>query len=242
MLAFANIPVMHTMPEAWHSGASSSQAALRLRNPESLWPMARTPNAFYPITSHLPRYESEPGCWSQGRLPAPILQWLPFGSRSLLTAPLACGKGLATNRRVDGVEGAQSMDVGNAADGDRIAQILNLALRISELRPRGKTRAVWIARSREVIPVAGHLFSQLPIGRSPVPRRLIQVVEDVPELGEVESESRLPAAIKPERLGALGHHYRRRRPSIRAVGRPKGGANPASGFRSRLWLVGSAIV
>ena len=46
------------------------------------------------------------------------------------------------------------MDIRNAANDDRIAQILNLALRIGERRPRGKAGAVWIARSREVDPVA----------------------------------------------------------------------------------------
>jgi hypothetical protein len=76
---------------------------------------------------------------------------------------LPCGKGLATHRRVDGLEDAQSMDIRNAANGERIAQILNLALRIGERRPRGKARAIWIVPSREVDPVAGHLLSQLPI-------------------------------------------------------------------------------
>ena len=47
----------------------------------------------------------------------------------------------------------------------KIAQILNLAPRSGERRPRGKARAVWISRSREVDPVAGHLLSQLPICR-----------------------------------------------------------------------------
>src|SRR5260370_39619680 len=84
------------------------------------------------------------------------------------------------------------MDIRNAANGDRIAQILNLVLRISEHRPRGKARAIWITRSREVGPVAGHLLRQLPICRSPVPGRLVQVVEDIPELGEM---ARAPARV-----------------------------------------------
>src|SRR5580658_1625852 len=82
---------------------------------------------------------------------------------------LSCGKGLATHRRVDSIEGTQFMDIRNAANGDRIAQILNLALRIDERRPQGKARAVWIARSCEVDPVARHLLSQPPICRGPVP-------------------------------------------------------------------------
>ena len=41
----------------------------------------------------------------------------------------------ASHRRVDGVEDLQRIDIRNAANGDRIAEILNLALRIRERRP-----------------------------------------------------------------------------------------------------------
>jgi hypothetical protein len=58
---------------------------------------------------------------------------------------LPCGKGLATHRRVDGIEGAQAMEICHAAHGDRIAQILNLALRVGKCVPRGKVWAVRIA-------------------------------------------------------------------------------------------------
>jgi len=58
---------------------------------------------------------------------------------------LPCGKGLATHRRVDGIEDGQSVDIRNASNGDRIAQILNLALRVGKRRPRGKTLVVRIA-------------------------------------------------------------------------------------------------
>jgi hypothetical protein len=50
---------------------------------------------------------------------------------------LPCGKGLATHRRVYRIEDTQATDVCNAAHRDRIAQILNLGLRVCERRPRG---------------------------------------------------------------------------------------------------------
>jgi hypothetical protein len=53
------------------------------------------------------------------------------------------------------------MDICNAAYRDRIAQILNLAVRVGECRPQGKVVAVRIARPREVDPVTGYLLSQL---------------------------------------------------------------------------------
>lgn len=112
------------------------------------------------------------------------------------------------------------MDIRDAANGDRIAQILNLAFRIGERRPRRKTRPVWIAGSRKVDPVAGHLLSQLPISRSPVPGRLVQVVEDIPELGEV--------ARAPTRVDGAGRE--RRLLSKRVV---KDGALPRSGLQPR---------
>jgi hypothetical protein len=58
---------------------------------------------------------------------------------------LLSGEGLATYYRIDGIEDAQSLDICNASNDDRIAQILNLALPIGKARPRRKTRTVWIA-------------------------------------------------------------------------------------------------
>jgi hypothetical protein len=58
---------------------------------------------------------------------------------------LPCGKGLATHRRVDGIDDTQPVDIRNASNGDRIAQILNLALRVGKRRPRRKTLVVRIA-------------------------------------------------------------------------------------------------
>src|SRR5882672_6675119 len=56
---------------------------------------------------------------------------------------------------------------------------------VSERRPKGKTDAVRISRSRKVDPVAGHLLGHSPICTAPGPRRLVQMVEDIPELGKV---------------------------------------------------------
>jgi hypothetical protein len=52
---------------------------------------------------------------------------------------------LATHRRVDGIEDTQPVDIRNACNGDRIAQILNLALRVGKRRPGRKTLVVRIA-------------------------------------------------------------------------------------------------
>jgi hypothetical protein len=49
------------------------------------------------------------------------------------------------HRRVDGIEDTQPVDIRNASNGDRIAQILNLALRVGKRRPRRKTLVVRIA-------------------------------------------------------------------------------------------------
>jgi hypothetical protein len=86
---------------------------------------------------------------------------------------------------IHGVKDGQAIDIRHAANDDRIGEILDLALCLDERRPRGQTWAVWIARLCEVDPVAGHFASQFPISRGPLPGRLVQVVEDVPELGEV---------------------------------------------------------
>jgi hypothetical protein len=48
-------------------------------------------------------------------------------SQSSICNGLPRGKGLATHRRVDRIEGAQAMDTCNTANDDRIAQIANLA-------------------------------------------------------------------------------------------------------------------
>jgi hypothetical protein len=65
--------------------------------------------------------------------------------RSTKSARLPCGKLLATHRRIDGIEDTQTMNIGNAAHGDRIAQISNLTLRVGKRRPRGKAWTVRIA-------------------------------------------------------------------------------------------------
>jgi len=83
---------------------------------------------------------------------APDVRILASPDRDRGTAPvysickgLPCGKGLATHVRVDGIEDAQSVDIRNASNGDRIAQILNLALCVGKRRPRGETLVVRIA-------------------------------------------------------------------------------------------------
>src|ERR1022692_2590099 len=112
--------------------------------------------------------------------------------------PLACRKRFAAHHGVDGVEDGHAIDIRHATNDDRIGEILDLALRIGKRRPRGKAWAVWIARLREVDPVAGHLAGQFPVSRSPVPGRLVQVVEDVPELGVV---ARAPTPVYGARPG-----------------------------------------
>src|ERR1700683_4522139 len=104
---------------------------------------------------------------------------------AIACGPLPCGKGLAAHHGVDGVEDGQASNIRHAANGDRIGEILDLAVSVDERRPHGKTWAVWIARLGEIHPVAGYLTGQFPISRGPVPGRLIKVVEDIPELGEV---------------------------------------------------------
>src|ERR1039457_5441759 len=101
-----------------------------------------------------------------------------------LDATLPRGKWLATCARVDGIEDPKTIDISHPVHGDRIAEIQNLALPVGERWPRGKG-AVRIARPGEVDPVAGYFLGHLPICRSPLPRLLIQMVEDIPELGEV---------------------------------------------------------
>ncbi len=63
----------------------------------------------------------------------------------LSLSQLPCAKWLASQRRVDGIEDGQPFDICYATYGDRITQILNLALRVGERRPLGKVRAVRIA-------------------------------------------------------------------------------------------------
>ncbi len=108
-----------------------------------------------------------------------------FYSRRPLQRPLMCGKWLAAHGRVDGIEDGQALDIRHATNGDRIGEMLDFALRVGERRPRGEARPVRIARLREVGPLAGHLLSQLPICCRPAPGRPVEVVEDIPELGEV---------------------------------------------------------
>ena len=62
----------------------------------------------------------------------------------LILKGLPRGKGFATHRR-DSIEGAKAMDICNAAHGDRIAQIANLAHHVGKRRPRRKTLAIRIA-------------------------------------------------------------------------------------------------
>src|SRR5271163_2381127 len=57
-----------------------------------------------------------------------------------------CSKWLATHGCVNGIEDAQAIDIRHSTDGDRIAEIQDLAIRVGERGPRGKTRAVRIAR------------------------------------------------------------------------------------------------
>src|SRR5260370_10720045 len=90
----------------------------------------------------------------------------------------------ATHRRIDSIEDLQTNNVRYSTDGDRIAEIDDLAIGVKR-RPHGHALAVRIARSREVDPVAGHFLGHFPICHAPVPRRLIEMIEDIPELGEV---------------------------------------------------------
>jgi hypothetical protein len=49
-------------------------------------------------------------------------------------------------------------------------------------------------------------YRQLPIGSSPVPRRLIQVVKDIPELGEVAcTPTCIHGAGRERRLSEVHH-------------------------------------
>src|SRR5271169_3393324 len=130
------------------------------------------------------------------------------------------GECRASHGRVDSIENAEALKIRHSTDRDRIGEILDLSLRVGERRPRGKARAVWIARLREVDPVVGHLAGQFPISRSPVPGRLVQVVEDVPELGVV---ARTPTCVH----GA----GRKRRLLLKRVVKDR--SHPGSGLQPR---------
>src|ERR1700733_8173595 len=99
--------------------------------------------------------------------------------------PLSRGKWLATHTRVDVIKNLQAGDIRHPVDGDRIADCQGPALRVGERWPRGKVRTVRIARSRKIDPVAGHLLGDFPVGLAPAPGLLVQMIEDIPERGEM---------------------------------------------------------
>lgn len=110
----------------------------------------------------------------------------------LLRRPLLFGKWLAAHHRVDGIKDPQAIDIRHTVNGDRIADIQNLAIRIGERRPLRKTPTVRISRLREVDPVAGHLLGHSPVRLAPAPGLLVQMVEHIPEFGEV---ARAPTCV-----------------------------------------------
>src|ERR1039458_3004905 len=95
------------------------------------------------------------------------------------------GKRFAAHHGVYGIENRQALDGRDLASGDWIAEILDVARRIRECRPRGQAQSVRITRLGEVDPIAGYLVGQSAISRGPFPGTLVEVVEDIPKLGEV---------------------------------------------------------
>ena len=88
-------------------------------------------------------------------------------------------KRLAAHHGVDGIEDGQALDIRYSANGIGSPRYRPCSPRC-ECRPQGKARSVRIARPGEVDPIAGHLVGQASIARGPFPRRLVQVVEDIP--------------------------------------------------------------
>ena len=111
-----------------------------------------------------------------------------LGSTSLTSA---FAKGLASDLVVDRIEDLQLARAGHAVDEDRVVQVQGVAAS-AEGRPARQPFAVRIAALDEIRPVAGHQLRQLPIRRGPGPGFLIQVIEHVPQLGEV---ARSPAVV-----------------------------------------------
>ncbi len=58
---------------------------------------------------------------------------------------LSCAKRFATYGRINSIEDAQTIDIRYASNGDRIAEICDLAVHAGERRPLGKPRAIRIA-------------------------------------------------------------------------------------------------
>ena len=98
---------------------------------------------------------------------------------------LARGKWLAAQGGVDTVEDAEALNTRYPTNSDRITEIQDLSIRVIKCRPQGEPGTIRIARLREVDPVSGNLVGHRPVCRGPAPRRLVEMVENIPELGEV---------------------------------------------------------
>jgi len=94
-------------------------------------------------------------------------------------------EGFASHRGVDGIEDLQTVGGSYTLRDDRIADGQHVALCAGECGPPGKAWAVRISGLRKVDPIARHLVGHLMIGGGPAPGLLIEVVEDIPELGVV---------------------------------------------------------
>ena len=111
---------------------------------------------------------------------------LPEGERPCYSrGPLWLGQWSFAQRVVDSVKYVQAIDIHYSTNDDGITEIEDLTVFIGEGWPWGAGRAVWISGLRKVDPIIGHLFGESPICRAPLPRRLLQMVEDIPKFSEV---------------------------------------------------------
>ena len=67
---------------------------------------------------------------------------------------LLCTKRLTAYRRINGIKDPQAIDIRYITHSDWVAKVVDFGICIREGRPRGKIRAVRIARSGEVDPIA----------------------------------------------------------------------------------------
>lgn len=98
---------------------------------------------------------------------------------------LLCGNRLAPDACVDSIKHLQALHIRHIARGRRIAEILDLAVLAGKRAPSWEAPAIRIAGPREIDPVAGYFLGQIPVGWTPAPWLLIEMVEDVPEFREV---------------------------------------------------------
>jgi len=74
-----------------------------------------------------------------------------------------CNKWRATHVRVDSIEDLEAIEIRYRTNGDGIAEIQNLAVRVRERGPQGKTPGVRITRAHEVGPVTGYLLGDFSV-------------------------------------------------------------------------------